>query len=690
MQFFGIYTLYFQKFEINNIRQCTNGSGFSIGLVRFSMFWSLVFSFVFLATVVSLLWGSTSRHSDDPDAWKMNSKYWESRLRQVLKPKNDDEKEVLRFAGLTIAEYFKDVDWLICLTRTPLDLMVGTMLLRDEQRILRDLSEIQNIVGVASIEARVFNETKQMAGISRKVTKSLIDHNKPPSGSQPRRKFLTRRFAMNAPANLRSRPTAVKKQRKRLSENKTIAEEVISADKPSIIIIKEEEEHDFLPKLNVEPEIGDGRTSRISNTRVDIWNDEPQTQAETWDYGSFSFALCDEQVEIKRPDILDIIHFSHYANMAYVALDEETQKEIELLHHYSPSNDVFVAPYLVSLDHEWKTIVVSIRGTKSAADILVDLRCDNCMLDEDLPNADSYQVHAGFYFTAKNLYNDIKSSNVIQSILENESYSHYHIVFCGHSMGAAVAALLTYFFRKDGYLQTRCYSYSIPALACVNTAELFEEFCISVVTGHDVVTRFTKCSMEIFKEDMRRLLKDCDLPKYRLMGRLTAQVLGLGKKSEKSESFKNTLALGYASAMEQANTSQKRWVENDRSRLHLQHMNKIPITPMGPPGRILFLERIRDFQGRFKKDDKAARAKTKRDRIKGNESQQQLKSKLKDDDSSKRQRNYKHYYVPRWADREELREIILSSTAIGDHSFVFEIMQDFEQIHPDHQLRTTS
>jgi hypothetical protein len=152
-------------------------------------------------------------------------------------------------------------------------------------------------------------------------------------------------------------------------------------------------------------------------------------QSHDWSFASYSFNLSNEAKDLKRPDILDVIHFAHYANMAYVSLDNEIQKKTDLLLHFSPSNYLFQAPYMVSIDHDWNSIVIAIRGTYSTADILVDLSIDTHILDDDLPQAQDYKVHAGFYQTALNIFNDIASSQVLEKAkLHSPRVADYHIV----------------------------------------------------------------------------------------------------------------------------------------------------------------------------------------------------------------------------------------------------------------------
>jgi uncharacterized protein Veg len=88
------------------------------------------------------------------------------------------------------------------------------------------------------------------------------------------------------------------------------------------------------------------------------------------------------------------LHFCHYAYLSYIKLDLEIHKKTDILLHYSPLNDLYQSPFLVSVDHDWNTIVIAIRGTYSASDILVDLNLETENLDSDLESPELYQVHS--------------------------------------------------------------------------------------------------------------------------------------------------------------------------------------------------------------------------------------------------------------------------------------------------------
>lgn len=86
--------------------------------------------------------------------------------------------------------------------------------------------------------------------------------------------------------------------------------------------------------------------------------------------------------ELTNITICDILHFSHYAEIAYLNFDIFELKKNEMVIFTSKYNDIFHIPYIVSYDHDWQSVVISMRGTFSAVDLLVDLKIDLEPLEE--------------------------------------------------------------------------------------------------------------------------------------------------------------------------------------------------------------------------------------------------------------------------------------------------------------------
>ena len=108
---------------------------------------------------------------------------------------------------------------------------------------------------------------------------------------------------------------------------------------------------------------------------------------------------------------------------------------------WSSAGSAVISPliHFVSLDHESKTVVLSIRGTLGFEDILTDMTCD---YDELAWEGQNYKVHKGIHASARRLLGGGSSRVVLAIKSALEDHPEYGLVLCGHSLGGAVAALL--------------------------------------------------------------------------------------------------------------------------------------------------------------------------------------------------------------------------------------------------------
>ncbi|RKP01325.1 hypothetical protein CXG81DRAFT_18853 [Caulochytrium protostelioides] len=281
------------------------------------------------------------------------------------------------------------------------------------------------------------------------------------------------------------------------------------------------------------------------------------------------------QVEkgVCKEDIIDVLHFAHYAEIAYYTNLQEAgsvshvdasagpdpdpesastatagaprsrrrrakkeakdaikylRRGAELLYH-SLQNEVYQSPYLVVVDHHWKAIVLAVRGTYSAADILVDLNIQLEVLQVPRSMLVSHRIthtqdelhwaHSGFLQTARNIAAELEREGTLNALCRGGKLEGYRLVLCGHSLGAGVATLLTFLLRqKQAFASATCYAYSPPGcVMSASIAPLFEKFVTSVVNGDDLVPRLSRNSMEILKRDVGDRLATCHIAKWRLM-----------------------------------------------------------------------------------------------------------------------------------------------------------------------------
>ncbi|KAH8431561.1 uncharacterized protein LDX57_009223 [Aspergillus melleus] len=91
------------------------------------------------------------------------------------------------------------------------------------------------------------------------------------------------------------------------------------------------------------------------------------------------------------------------------------------------------------LDHESKAVVLTLRGTWGFEDVLTDMTCD---YDDLMWQGKSWSVHKGMHASAKRLLMGGGGKVMITIRAALDEFPEYGVVFCGHSLGGGVAALL--------------------------------------------------------------------------------------------------------------------------------------------------------------------------------------------------------------------------------------------------------
>eukprot|EP01138_Halocafeteria_seosinensis_P000523 gb/GECG01000537.1/.p1 GENE.gb/GECG01000537.1/~~gb/GECG01000537.1/.p1 ORF type:complete len:711 (+),score=90.67 gb/GECG01000537.1/:1-2133(+) len=175
------------------------------------------------------------------------------------------------------------------------------------------------------------------------------------------------------------------------------------------------------------------------------------------------------------------------------------------------------------VDHSHKAIVLSIRGTATAADALTDA------VSRNKGFIDGSEAHEGFAVSAHALYASMFSSEGLCLHKWLSKFQGYKLVLCGHSLGGGVAILLCaliYHFRslhtsalgsehaRDVPLygvEVTCYAYGPPpvmAPASKYPADAVENTFV-FINGEDCVPRMSLRSVR----DLVKLLSFlCDQP----------------------------------------------------------------------------------------------------------------------------------------------------------------------------------
>jgi sn1-specific diacylglycerol lipase len=183
-------------------------------------------------------------------------------------------------------------------------------------------------------------------------------------------------------------------------------------------------------------------------------------------------------------------------------------------------------PYCILLDHEWKSVVVSIRGTFSLEDCVTDVLIDpesleQLGIDYGFDGQGQY-CHGGVRSCARNVYQDLNRHGLLNDLFlgENALYPHYTLRLVGHSLGAATCTLLSFMLRPQ-FPSLRVVNYNPPG--CSLTWELATKchsWCTSFVLDSDLVPRLSRESMEHLRDEVIHIVARIKVPKIEIAQRV--------------------------------------------------------------------------------------------------------------------------------------------------------------------------
>jgi hypothetical protein len=325
----------------------------------------------------------------------------------------------------------------------------------------------------------------------------------------------------------------------------------------------------------------------------------------------------------------DIKLFARYAELMYYNEDINQLGQDHLVFTDFSNSGNFEVPYLLALSIHTKTVVIAIRGVYSNSDLLVSLKLDL----EELEDVDGRVtlVHSGMLLSARKILKDLRKHGALYQILENVKANR--IVVCGHSLGAGVAALLTFLLRQDPITKdSTCISYCPPgSLITEKSAPIFEEFCTTVITGDDFVPRFTRNAMDLLKADLLEVLEACEMPKWRILGSFFC----LGRARVGEPSLSSDIESSVVARSENRDTKPLPMDLQCNQKEFKPKEIKFCMPRMHPPGRILYFEKVPVTSSSVSSEEGARRV---------------------------------YNYVPRWAYKEEFERITVSGSMLKDHS----------------------
>lgn len=218
-------------------------------------------------------------------------------------------------------------------------------------------------------------------------------------------------------------------------------------------------------------------------------------------------AICPCKQRTRKNIFQDNSCFCGYAGL--LSVTELNEADIV---YASFENDICRAPFVVLLDHDYKSVVVAIRGTISVQDIITDAIAFTQQIE--LPDQPNFRAHKGMYQTAFWIKQKLDSGILDEAFQKVPNYS---MVIVGHSLGSGCACLLA-MLLKNKYQDLKCYCYSPPgSLLNADAATATQSFVTSVTLGHDLVTRLTFYNAQKLKEEVIRVLRKCQKPKFRIL-----------------------------------------------------------------------------------------------------------------------------------------------------------------------------
>ena len=168
--------------------------------------------------------------------------------------------------------------------------------------------------------------------------------------------------------------------------------------------------------------------------------------------------------------------------------------------------------YFVAADHDKKSLVIAIRGSMSLQDGVTDMHSVPKWMN-DLNSPNNYS-HAGWINAAVRLKNDLETKGTLSSFFAE--HPDYHLVVCGHSLGAAAASLLSTFLVKI-YPSLHCYAYGCPLIFDAEMAAASRSYITNIAYNEDMICRWSHASVLRLKAQMRWAFANSRLSKWKYL-----------------------------------------------------------------------------------------------------------------------------------------------------------------------------
>jgi sn1-specific diacylglycerol lipase len=190
------------------------------------------------------------------------------------------------------------------------------------------------------------------------------------------------------------------------------------------------------------------------------------------------------------------------------------------------SGGFYETPYCIIIDHKWQSVVLSIRGSLTLEDCIVDVLLDPSPLDElgrvyGFEGTGQY-CHGGVLECTHWLHDDLMKHRILSTLLlgDTAKYPNYTLRIVGHSLGAGIGVILSLMLRGT-YPTLRCICYSPPGgLLTWELAKQCSTFVNSFILDSDIVPRLSVNNVEYLRDEVLRLIARVKLSKYDIVRRI--------------------------------------------------------------------------------------------------------------------------------------------------------------------------
>ena len=294
---------------------------------------------------------------------------------------------------------------------------------------------------------------------------------------------------------------------------------------------------------------------------------------------------------------------------------------------------LFTPGYYIALDHSSKSIVVAIRGSFELRDAIIDLTAESVNFFEPTLSSSESDSDSGFESdlnpndsnidsnidktnhvdikTDKTNHVDIKNDKTnyvdktkhldktnhvdnkvhkgmldaafnVKKLIDNhfkqtlEKFPDYQIIVTGHSLGAAVAAILTIWWATEygEKINIHAFCYGCPPVLSIDLAKKYSQYITTFINGNDCIPYLSYGSVDDLKFKLLQILEQS--PGF--FGRIF-QACHIGNPFKlsndtvkKMENFFNTPAIPKIIPIENPNNMQRLWVPGEI--IHLCQKNK--------------------------------------------------------------------------------------------------------------------